>query len=163
MTHFSTHSDHHLAKDLEQIRQECLTLVKKRAYISAGVAIIPVPFLDVVVDVGILSFLIPEINRRFGLAEDYVSVYDPKTKKVNWRQLRQRGVDITGIVASRTAIKSSLQGMMTKILTKQISKFVPLGGQMVAAGLGYIVMKKIAEAHVDESYLAAKKMFKKET
>ena len=29
---------------------------------------IPVPFLDVVIDVGILSQLIPEINARFGLA-----------------------------------------------------------------------------------------------
>lgn len=39
--------------DLEAIRQECLELVKKRAYLSAGVAVIPVPFLDVVIDVGI--------------------------------------------------------------------------------------------------------------
>jgi len=54
--------------NLEQIRAECLELVQKRAYVSAGAAVIPVPFLDVVVDVGILSQLIPEINARFGLA-----------------------------------------------------------------------------------------------
>ena len=37
------------------------------------------PFLfDVVVDLGILSQLIPDINSRFGLAPEHVSVYDPK-------------------------------------------------------------------------------------
>ena len=40
--------------NLEKIREECLDLVKKRAYFSAGAAVIPVPFLDVVIDVGIL-------------------------------------------------------------------------------------------------------------
>lgn len=30
--------------NLEQIRQECLELVKKRAYVSAGAAVIPIPF-----------------------------------------------------------------------------------------------------------------------
>jgi hypothetical protein len=45
--------------DLDRIRNECLELTKKRAYYSAGAAVIPVPFLDVVIDVGILSQLIP--------------------------------------------------------------------------------------------------------
>lgn len=43
--------------DLEQIRAECLELTKKRAYYSAGAAVIPVPFMDVVIDIGILSQL----------------------------------------------------------------------------------------------------------
>lgn len=48
---------------------------------SAGAAaVVPVPFFDVVIDVGMLSFLIPEINTRFGLAPDQISVYDPETK-----------------------------------------------------------------------------------
>ena len=69
--------------NLEQIREECLDLVKKRAYFSAGAAVIPVPFLDVVIDVGILSQLIPEINARFGLTPEQVSVYDPETKQIH--------------------------------------------------------------------------------
>ena len=50
--------------NLEQIRTECLELVKKRAYVSAGVAVIPIPFFDVVIDVGILSLLIPQRIER---------------------------------------------------------------------------------------------------
>ena len=131
--------------DLEQIRAECLELVKKRSYVSAGVAVIPVPFLDVAIDVGILSLLIPEINTRFGLSPEQISVYDPETKKIHWSELRKRGFEFSGLVAARTAAKMSLNNMASKIITKQVTKFIPLGGSIIAASLGYIVMKKIAE------------------
>ncbi|MCY3338114.1 hypothetical protein ECD75_09235 [Acinetobacter baumannii] len=34
--------------NLEQIRDECQELIQKRAYVSAGAAIVPIPFFDVV-------------------------------------------------------------------------------------------------------------------
>ncbi len=147
--------------NLEIIRAECLELVKKRAYFSAGAAIIPVPFLDVVIDVGILSQLIPEINARFGLAPDQISVYDPKTKEIHWNELRKRGVEFSGFVVARTAMKKSLNNIAAKYITKQVTKFIPLGGQVVAASLGYFVMKKVAETHVEESYQLAKRIQRK--
>ncbi len=149
--------------NLEQIREECLELVKKRSYVSAGVAVIPVPFLDVVVDVGMLSLLIPEINTRFGLSPEQISVFDPKTKKIHWSELRKRGFEFSGLVAARTAAKLSLNNMASKIITKQVTKFIPLGGSIIAASLGYIIMKKVAEAHVEESYKLAKSIQQKQT
>ncbi|MDR0236410.1 hypothetical protein [Acinetobacter sp.] len=142
--------------DLENIRDECLELVKKRSYVSAGAAVVPVPFFDVVIDVGMLSFLIPEINARFGLAPDQISVYDPATKKIHWNELRKRGFEFSGLVVARTAVKASFNNMAAKIITKQVTKFIPLGGSIIAASLGYIVMKKVAEAHVEECYKLAK-------
>ena len=95
--------------NLEQIRAECLELVQKRAYVSAGVAVIPVPFLDVVVDVGILSQLIPEINARFGLAPDQISVFDLETKQIHWQELRKRGLArLRERRAARCAMENSL-------------------------------------------------------
>ena len=148
--------------DLEQIRDECLELTKKRAYYSAGAAVIPVPFMDVVIDVGILSQLIPEINARFGLAPDQISVYDPKTRQIHWQELRKRGVEFSGLVVARTAVKKSLNNVAAKVIIKQVTKFIPLGGQLVAASLGYFVMKKIADAHVQDCYRTAKSIQQKQ-
>jgi len=148
--------------NLEQIRKECLELIKKRAYMSAGAAVIPVPFLDVLIDVGILSQLIPEINARFGLAPEQVSVFDPKTKQVQWDELRKRGVQFSGFVVARTAVKKSINNVAAKYITKQVTKFIPLGGQLIAASLGYFVMKKVAEAHVEDSYKLAKNIQQKQ-
>ena len=148
--------------DLEQIRAECLELTKKRAYYSAGAAVIPVPFMDVVIDVGILSQLIPEINARFGLSPEQISVYDPKTRQIHWQELRKRGVEFSGLVVARTAVKKSLNNVAAKVLIKQVTKFIPLGGQLVAASLGYFVMKKIADAHVQDCYRTAKSIQQKQ-
>lgn len=141
--------------DLERIREECLAMVQKRAYVSAGAAIIPVPFFDVVIDVGILSILIPDISARFGLAPEQVSVFDPKTKQVHWNELRKRGIEFSGFVVARTAIKKTINNFATKFVTKQVTKFIPLGGQAVAATLGYVIMKRIAEAHVEDCFKLA--------
>lgn len=142
--------------DLELVREECLKQVKKRAYYSAGAAIIPIPFLDVVIDVGLLSQLIHEVNARFGLAPEQVSVFDHDTKQIHWSELKKRGIEFSGLVVARTAVKKSVNNVAAKYITKQVTKFIPLGGQLIAAGLGYFVMKKVAEAHVEECYSLAK-------
>ncbi len=147
--------------DLEQVREECLDMVKKRAYFSAGAAVVPIPFFDVVIDIGILSQLIPDISARFGLSPDHISVYDPETKKIHWNELRKRGFEFSGLVVARTAVKKSLSGIVGKVITKQVTKFIPLGGSIVAASLGYIVMKKVAEAHVQDCYQLAKRIQQK--
>ena len=142
--------------DLEQIRQECLDMVKKRAYFSAGAAAVPIPFFDVVIDIGILSQLIPQISASFGLSPEHITVYDPKTKEIHWNELRKRGIQFSGFVMARTAVKKSFNGLVSKVLTRQVTKFIPLGGQVVAASLGYFVLKKVADAHVEECYNLAK-------
>ena len=149
--------------NLDQVREESLELVKKRSYVSAGVAVIPIPFFDVIIDVGMLSLLIPEINARFGLAPEQISVYDPETKKVHWNELRKRGFEFSGLVVARTAAKASLNNLAAKVITKQVTKFIPLGGSIIAASLGYIVMKKVAEVHVDECYKLAKGIQQKQS
>ena len=69
--------------NLEQIREECLDLVKKRAYFSAGAAVIPVPFLDVVIDVFIFSQFIQKKKKKYKKKKKKESIYDQKTKKIH--------------------------------------------------------------------------------
>ncbi|MCH4246670.1 hypothetical protein [Acinetobacter populi] len=144
--------------NLEQARLESLELIKKRAFISAGAAVVPVPFFDLVVDLGVLTTLLPEINAKFGLAPEQMSVYDPVTKKVHWNELRKRGFELSSFVVARTAVKQSINGLVGKFVTKQVTKFIPLGGSIVAGTLGYIIMKKIAETHVEDCYETAKRL-----
>ena len=147
--------------DLEKVREECLQKTKKRAYLSAGAAIVPIPFFDVAVDLGMLSQIIPEINSRFGLGTEHVSVFNPETKQVHWDELRKRGFEFSGFVVARTAMKGTFNGFFTKIATKQVTKFIPLGGQIVAASLGYFMMSKITEAHIEDCYKLAKQIQQK--
>ena len=142
--------------DLDQIRTQCLDLVEKAAYCSAGAAAIPIPFVDFIADLGILSQLIPQINARFGLNIEHMGVFDPKTKKIHWDELRKRGVTLSSLIIARSAVKSSMNNTLTKYASKKITRFIPFGRQVISAGLGYLMMKKIAQTHIDDCYNLAK-------
>ena len=144
--------------NLEQVREECRSIVKKRAFISAGAAVVPVPFLDVAIDASVLSILLPEISAKFGLAPEQMAVFDLKTKQVHWDELRKRGVQFVGLVVARGAVRQSINGLAGRIVTKQVTKFIPLGGQIIAASLGYYVLRKVANAHIDDCFALAKKL-----
>jgi uncharacterized protein (DUF697 family) len=137
---------------LEKIRQECRDLVRKRALVSAGAAVVPIPFLDVVVDASILIKLIPEINQRFGLDPDSIDRMSDQQREHVWRNIRQRGSQLLGIVITRSVIRKSFDSLAGRLVTRQVTKFIPFGGQIVAAGLGYFVLRKIAYKHIEDCY-----------
>lgn len=143
------------APDLEALREECRELVRRRALLSAGAAVVPVPFLDVVVDVRILMQLLPEISHRFGLSPERIERLEGRQRREALRTIRSRGSRLLGIVLTRQVVRASFQSFAGRILTKQITKFIPLGGQLVAAGLGYLVMRKMAYRHIDDCYAVA--------
>lgn len=146
--------------EIEMIREQCRSLARKRALVSAGVAVVPVPFLDVMVDASMLTVLIPEISQRFGLAPDQIEAFDPETKKIAWTEIARRGSQFLGLVVTRTLVRQSVQSMATKIISKQVAKFIPFGGQLVAAGLGYFVLRRIIFQHIDDCYAVAKATFR---
>lgn len=141
--------------DLEAIREECRQLVRKRALVSAGAAVVPVPFLDVAVDARILMVLLPEISHRFGVDPEGMGRLDNEHRQAAWRVIRQRGSQLIGIVLTRQLVRKAFMGFAGRILARQVAKFVPLGGQLVAAGLGYFVMRKMAYQHIDDCYAVA--------
>lgn len=135
--------------NLEQIRRECQAMAKSRAKISAGVAIIPIPFLDVAVDVGMLTKLLPQISERFGLE-------DKDTAEAREKNIKDKVLAVGGLVASRGLVNKTIQGFGGRIIGKQVAKYIPLGGQIVASSIGYMIFKKITFDHIEECYRVAK-------
>lgn len=148
--------------NLEQVKKECLAMVKRRARVSAGVAIVPVPFFDVAVDASMLTMLLPEISERFGLLKDRQGAVDLESREVHWKELKNRTVDFAGLMATRGIVKKTVQGFGGRIAAKQVTKFIPLGGQLVAGTMGYMIFKKIATDHINECYNLAKDIQQKQ-
>lgn len=142
-------------KDLEVVRADCIRKVKRISWVSAGAAVVPLPFFDVVADVGILVKLVPDINLRFGLQPEQIEAMPEATRLAVWKRRAERGSELVGMVITRTLVKRSLQGMGTRIVATQVAKFIPLGGQIVAATLGYWVMRKMAMVHIDDCFEVA--------
>ena len=142
--------------DLEKIKRECEAMIKSKAKMSAVAAVVPVPLLDVAVDAGLLSKLLPEISAKFGLIKQPEAVDLNNGTQVN--QLKDKAVDLAKLVVTRSIAKKTFQGFGSRIIAKQLTKFVPFGGQLVAGTIGYLMFKKIAENHINECYQKAKKL-----
>lgn len=144
--------------DLNKIRKECEELVSSRAKVSAGVAVVPIPFFDVAVDAGLLTALLPEITAKFGLIENVEDISKLSSEDKRFKELKDRALSFAGLIATRGIVKQTIQGFGGRILAKQVTKYIPFGGQAVAASIGYMIFKKIASDHIDECYKLARKI-----
>ncbi len=141
--------------ELEAIRTECQQLVRRASWVSAGGAIIPVPLLDIAVDVGVLMKIIPDINQRFQLMPENIAAMSEESRTQVWLRRAERGSELVGMVVTRQLIRKSLETAGVRLLTKQVTKFIPIAGQIVAATLGYWVMRKLAYRHIDDCFEVA--------
>ena len=148
---------YNLKTDLYQVWVYLLKEVKKEAKISAVAAIVPVPLMDLVVDAGLLTKLLPQISEKFGLIEPAEKVVDLDNKD-KLGGLKDQAVDIAGLVLTRIIVKKTFQGFGGRIIAKQVTKFIPFGGQIVAGTIGYLMFKKIADDHINQCYQQALKL-----
>lgn len=149
-------------EELEQIRKECRSMVTKRAAASGGAVLVPVPGADVLADVGILLQLLPAINGKFGLSEKQLNGLDAETKSMVYGFITSIGSKLIGRIITREVIVQILQKMGVRIATKQVSKFVPLLGQGLAAAIGFTAMRTIGNRHVEQCYEVAKRLLEQQ-
>ena len=141
---------------LDAIRDDCRKLVMRRASLSAGVAIVPLPGLDVGTDIAILLKLLPRINERFGLTPAQIESLDPETKRVVLMFVGSVGSTLVGRLISRELVLKVLMKMGVRVTTKGIVKFVPLIGQAVSASISFGAMKILGDRHIDDCYRVAR-------
>ena len=144
-------------EDLDTIRDECRAMVRSRARISAGAAVVPIPAADIGTDVALLLKMIPAINRRFGLTPEQISELDMQTRQVVHIAMRGVGSDLVGKMITRPLVVEVLKKLGTRIARKSAAKFVPLLGSTLAATMSFRAMKLVGNAHIDDCYEVARK------
>lgn len=143
-------------QELDAIRADCRKLASRKARLSAGAAIVPVPLLDVAADIRLLSRLLPEITERFGLSPEKIrEMPTEQREKVHWH-MRNHKPGFFGQLMMRALVRRNLQKYLGRLLTTQVAKFIPFAGSAVAGMLGYFTLKQIANRYIDECYEVAR-------
>ncbi|HVK32492.1 MAG TPA: hypothetical protein VM845_08310 [Burkholderiaceae bacterium] len=132
----------------EAIAGRCRRLVTKRALVAAGVAMVPVPGLDWLTDVGVLVQLLPEINRAFGLSPDQIERLAPDRRVVVYKAISTGGGLLVGKMVTRELVIQALKIVGVRLTTQQAAKFVPIAGQAVSAMLTFGALKFVCEQHI---------------
>jgi len=140
---------------LEEKKEACKNLIKISGGLAASNAINPIPGVDIAVDIGILMELFSEIRKNYGLSDE----------KMNNPAYIQK----LGPVANRIISTSSKEGIILLLkkfagqeTIKQVSKYIPFVGQVIAASIGYGITVYAGNAFVDDCHKLAKEILEQE-
>ena len=135
-------------RDLDAVVRHCRTMVSRRALVAAGVAVVPVPGIDLVTDVAVLMKLIPDINGVFGLTPEQIERLAPDRQLVVFKAISAGGSLLVGKLVTRDAVMHLLRLVGIRLTTRQAAKFVPIAGQAVSAALTYGSLRYVCEQHI---------------
>ncbi|GAB2860302.1 hypothetical protein GCM10027277_31110 [Pseudoduganella ginsengisoli] len=136
-------------KEIADVRDRCRRLVQRRAAVSAGIAAVPLPGLDVVTDLRLFATLIEDINREFGLTPEQVGRLQPELKIRAYEAAVSVGGAMVGRYITREIILKLLQRSAGKAVAKQATRFVPFAGQAASAAIGFFAFRQIGYQHVE--------------
>ena len=145
-------------EQIEAVARHCRKLVNRRALLAAGVAVVPVPGIDWVTDIGVLVRVLPQINEAFGLTPEQIERLSPDRQVVIYKVLSAGGGLVVGKVVTREAVLGLLKLVGVRLTTQQAAKYVPIAGQAVSAALTYGALKFVCEQHIRQCMDIAKQL-----
>ena len=133
---------------VDAIADRCRQRVKPRALLAAGVAMIPVPGLDWLTDVGVLVKLLPDISQAFGLSPEQIERLAPERRLVVYKAISTGGGLLVGKMVTRELVLTALKVVGVRLSTQQAAKFVPIAGQALSAALTFGALRYVCEQHI---------------
>lgn len=145
-------------EEIEAVARHCRKLVTQRALLAAGVAVVPIPGLDWVTDVGVLVKVIPRINEAFGLTPEQIERLAPDRRIVVYKAITAAGGLLIGRLITREVVLQVLRVVGVRLTVQQASKFVPIAGQAVSAALTFSALKYVCEQHIRQCMAVARQL-----
>ncbi len=137
-------------RDIARIASDCRKLVTRRALISAGASVIPLPGVDVAVDITMLMRMLEQVNHRFGLTPDQIEQLAPHRRLFAYQSAMAVGSAFVGRIITRQLVIRLLGTIGVRVSAKQAARYVPFAGQAVAASLSFAALKTLGDRHVDD-------------
>ncbi len=125
----------------------CKKKVRLFAGLSAANAVNPLPGVDVAVDLSLLVSLMKTIRNAYGLSDQSIL----RAKELGIPAVAQLANNVIRYSTKEGAV-FLLQRFMGSELTKEAAKYVPLVGQIVAAGAGFGITLKAGSAYLEDCH-----------
>ena len=133
----------------ERVRH-CRRLLNRRALVAAAASAVPVPGLDWAVDAALLSKLVPEINRQFGLTPEQLDKLPHHKREQVQKAVGAIGSMLVGKFITRDLVLRFAGKVGMRMTAKSAARYVPLAGQVVSALVGYTAIRYLGEEHIKD-------------
>lgn len=116
----------------------------------------PVPGIDIAVDVGNVMRMLRKINETFGLTPEQIEALAPRRRINVYRIVSTMGGSAVGRAITREIVALIMKTLIKRLAAKQAARVVPLAGQAVAAGLSFAAIKLIGDRHIADCVAVAR-------
>ena len=124
--------------------------VDRQALMSAGAIFVPIPGVDMLVDVSVMIKMIDHINREFGLTPEQIERLPSQKRIIAYQAISWAGTVLAGKVITAQVAISVLKTVGIKLGGKQAARWVPVVGQLSAAALGYTALRYLGRQHIED-------------
>ncbi|MDQ7193741.1 DUF697 domain-containing protein [Staphylococcus felis] len=142
-------------EDFNQRRKYAENIVKKKALLSSGATLVPVPGFDFGVDVKLMRDIIEDINKIYGLDHKQVNKLSDDVKNRIYVAAGIQGSQLIGKKVTNGIVKIFIRDLAKRTAAKQ-TRWFPLVGQAVSASISYYFMTKLGKEHIQKCEDVAK-------
>ena len=143
---------------IARIAGRCRKIVNRRALLAAGVAMVPVPGVDWITDVGVLVKVLPEISTAFGLSQAQVERLAPDRRLMVYKAVSAGGSMVLGRLVTREVVLMLLKTVGVRLSAQQAAKYLPVAGQLVSAALTFSALRYVCNQHILQCEAVARQL-----
>lgn len=136
--------------ELDESIRRSKALVTRRAALASAASLVPIPGLDIAVDITAVMKMIPEINREFGLTPEQIERLSPGRQLIVYKSVVAIGSMMIGKLVTREIAIEVLKTVGVRMTVKQAGKYVPIAGQALSVALGFAAMKYVGHQHIKD-------------
>jgi uncharacterized protein (DUF697 family) len=140
---------------LQEKRKACEEYVAVASGAAAANGLNPIPGVNVAVDVSIIVGLFKGIRDGYGLSDsELVSLAESKAPVV------AQTANYVARFATSEGVKIILKNYAVAEVAKTILEWIPFVGQVIAAGIGYVIVSNAGKEYHDKCYSLAEQILK---
>jgi uncharacterized protein (DUF697 family) len=121
---------------------------------SAATCFIPIPGIDFITDVAVLTKLIADINERFGVTDAEIARLRKGMRHIDRVLAYRLTTSATAMLAARAVTPGLLMTILklagVRLTAMEATRLVPVVGQLVAASIAYLALTRIANRHIED-------------
>jgi hypothetical protein len=136
--------------ELSEAIKRSNALVTKRAALASAASLIPLPGLDIAVDITAVMQMIPAINLEFGLTPAQIERLSPGRQLLVYKSMVAIGSMLIGKIVTKEIAIEVLKTVGVRLTAKQATKYVPVAGQALSVALGFAAMKYVGHQHIKD-------------
>lgn len=135
--------------ELIERREKAEKMIHNKSLMSSAAAVVPIPGIDVGVDLKLMTSIIEDINRIYGLSHKQVNGMSDDLKQKVMLTAAKQGSEFVGKKVTKAVVFTLLKTIARSEAAKQ-AKWIPVVGQVISGSISYYMMKKVGMMHIEK-------------